>query len=105
MLIAAFRDLDPKGRPAHVALCAAKRGDRTGSTTGLLNGQAAGGSMGRFAGEGDGVCGTAFQSVADVELRWSWTPFPACEAIVIDIVIVIAAGESYETSLRGTGRW
>ena len=61
--------------------------------------------MGRFAGEGDGVCGTAFQCVVDVELRWSWTPFPACEAIVIDIVIVIAAGKSYETSLRGSGRW
>jgi hypothetical protein len=65
---------------------AAKRGDRTGTTTGLLNGgQAAGGSMGRFAGEGDGVCGAAFQPVVDVQLRWSWTPFPACEEIVMDI--------------------
>jgi hypothetical protein len=60
--------------------------------------------MGRFAGEGDGVCGPAVQPVVDVELRWSWTPFPACEEIVIDIVIVIAAVESYETSLRGSGR-
>jgi hypothetical protein len=58
-------------------------------------------AMGRFAGEGDGVCGPAVQPVVDVELRWSWTPFPACEEIVIDIVIVIAAVESYERRCEG----